>query len=228
MLELRTYTKKELSQIFQTNDTQGLKRKLSRYGVQYTTQGRGNTLTFTITQTADPFKVFCIENLGFSGQTDFRKLRDFLYYYLNDDDFQTLPDEMKATRMSEEGRYVSRQTIANYIRHLSRENYISLTGGEAVYYFAYQKKRVPATKEQYSEAWKDYWNYREQGANSYMAITRMRVKYGGVARKQPIPQFNGIYRTKLETLNNMICESIEKELAEESLSQTANTKLNTI
>ena len=101
MLELRTYTKQELSQIFKATDNQGIKRKLSRYGIQYTTQGRGEQITFTITQVPDPFKVFCIQHLDFNGQTEFRKLRNFLYYFFNDDEFQILPDETKATLLSE-------------------------------------------------------------------------------------------------------------------------------
>lgn len=224
MLELRTYTKKELSQIFHTTDTQGLKRKLSRYGIQFTTQGRGNTLTFTITENADPFKVFCIDHLEVPGQTDFHKLRNFLYYFFNDEEFQTLPDEMKAMRMTEDGKYISRQTIANYIRYLCRANYVSLSSSEYVYYFAYKKKRIPATKEEYSEAWQDYWAYREQGANSYMAIYRMRIKYNGIARKQPIPEYNGIYLKEIAMLNDLVCESIEKELEAGNLSQAINAK----
>lgn len=224
MLELRTYTKQELTEIFHATDNQGLKRKLSRYGVQYTTQGRGERATFTITQVPDPFKVFCIQHLDFNGQTDFRKLRNFLYYFFNDDEFQTLPDETKAILLSEEGKYMSRQTIAGYISHLERANYISLTGGEYVYYFAYAKNRIPATKEQYSKAWKEYWAHQAQGANSFTAIYLMRMKYGGIARKQPIPQFNGIYIKQIETLNDLVCESIEKELEEGNLSQTINSK----
>lgn len=224
MLELRTYTKQELSQIFKTTANQGIKRKLSRYGIQYTTQGRGEQITFTITQVPDPFKVFCIEHLDFNGQTDFRKLRNFLYYFFNDDEFQTLPDETKAILLSEKGKHMSRQTIAGYIRHLEKAHYISLTGGEYVYYFAYAKNRIPATKEQYSKAWKEYWTHLERGANSFTAIYLMRMKYGGIARKQPIPQFNGIYIKQIEMLNDLVCESIEKELEEENLSQTINSK----
>lgn len=79
MLELREYTKAELSAIFSTNDMQGLKRKLQRYGIRYQVQGRGERAIFTILETADPFKVFCISELGYDGGTDFQKLRNFLY-----------------------------------------------------------------------------------------------------------------------------------------------------
>ena len=92
MLELKEYKKAELSAIFNTNDMQGLKRKLQRYGIRYQVQGRGERAIFTILETADPFKVFCICELGYDGGTDFRKLRNFLYCFFNDDEFRAMPD----------------------------------------------------------------------------------------------------------------------------------------
>lgn len=115
MLELRTYTKAELVEIFGTKDRQGLTRKLQRYGIKYRTSGRGENLTFTITETADPFKIFCIDELGYDGRTDFVKLRNFLYCFLNDDEFRAMPDEVKAKRMDKAGKYICRQTIADPI-----------------------------------------------------------------------------------------------------------------
>ena len=53
MLELRKYPKAELSALFGTRDTQGLKRKLERYGIVYEETGRGNTMTFDIKEITD-------------------------------------------------------------------------------------------------------------------------------------------------------------------------------
>ena len=39
MLELRKYPKAELSALFRTRDTEGLKRKLERYGIVYEEAG---------------------------------------------------------------------------------------------------------------------------------------------------------------------------------------------
>ena len=74
MLELRKYPKAELSALFGTRDTQGLKRKLERYGIVYEEAGRGNTMTFDIKEITDPFKIFCITELDFDGGTDFKKV----------------------------------------------------------------------------------------------------------------------------------------------------------
>lgn len=212
MLELRTYKKAELVQVFGTEDTQGLKRKLNRYGIKYQTDGRGSTLTFTITETADPFKVFCIDELGYDGRTDFVKLRNFLYCFLNDDEFRAMPDEVKAHRMQEAGKPMCRQTIAGYIAKLDAMELIDRNSGEYIYYFAYKDTQRIATRKEYSEAWKQYWQDKDNGADSMEAIAWMRFKHGGVARKQAMPQINGIYLEKINQLNTIICESIENEL----------------
>ena len=212
MLELRDYSKTELVEIFGTEDTQGLKRKLQRYGIKFQTTGRGRTLTFTITETADPFKVFCIDELGYDGRTDFVKLRNFLYCFLNDDEFRAMPDEVKEQRMKESGKPMCRQTIAGYIAKLDAQNLIDRNSGEYIYYFAYKDTQRIATRQEYSEAWKEYWEAKAAGANSIEAIGFMRFLHGGVARKQAIPQINGIFLEKLNRLNAAVCQSIENEL----------------
>jgi hypothetical protein len=212
MLELRTYTKAELVEIFGTKDKQGLTRKLQRYGIKYQTAGRGENLTFTITETADPFKVFCIDELGYDGRTDFVKLRNFLYCFLNDDEFRAMPDEVKEQRMKESGKPMCRQTIAGYIAKLDAQNLIDRNSGEYIYYFAYKDTQRIATRQEYSEAWKEYWEAKAAGANSMEAIGFMRFLHGGVARKQAIPQINGIFLEKLNRLNAAVCQSIENEL----------------
>jgi hypothetical protein len=40
----------------------------------------------------------------------------------------------------------------------------------------------------------------------------MRANYGGVARKQAIPEINGIYNEKIEYMLSLIQESIENEI----------------
>ena len=212
MLELKKYDKSELAEIFGTIDTQGLKRKLQRYGIKYQTSGWGQNLTFTITETADPFKVFCIDELGYDGRTDFVKLRNFLYCFLNDDESRAMPDEGKAHRMAEAGKPMCRQTIAGYIAKLDAQNLIDRNSGEYIYYFAYKDTQRIATRQEYSEAWKQYWQDKANGADSMTAIWFMRFKHGGVARKQAMPQINGIFLEKLNRLNDAVCQSIENEL----------------
>ena len=37
------------------------------------------------------------------------------------------------------------------------------------------------------------------------------MKYGGVAKKQAIIEFNGIYNNTLNALNDMVCDRIENK-----------------
>ena len=109
MLEIgRTYPKPELSQIFGTKDKQGLDRKLIRYGIVFDVCGRGERATYTIKAITDPFKVFAITELGFDGNTDFTKLRNFYYHFFEDDIFMAWPDEVKEVRMREMGQWLSK------------------------------------------------------------------------------------------------------------------------
>ena len=48
MLECKTYTYAEFSALFNTRDNQGIKRRLDRWGIRYSTAGRGTGLKYTI------------------------------------------------------------------------------------------------------------------------------------------------------------------------------------
>ena len=64
---------------------------------------------------------------------------------------------------------------------------------------------------EYSQAWKEYWDAKSEGIDYYTAICDMIANYGGVARKQLIPEINGVYNKKIEYMLNLIHESIENE-----------------
>ena len=55
MLECKTYTYAEFSALFNTRDNQGIKRRLDRWGIKYSTAGRGTGLKYTIEEIPDPF-----------------------------------------------------------------------------------------------------------------------------------------------------------------------------
>lgn len=146
MLEERTYTYAELSAMFGTRDNQGIQRRLNNMGIIFHTKGWGGGVTYEIQEITDPFKAFCILDLGFNSRTDFRKLRDFLFCFLNNEDFNWRPYEMMEEYLRTEGTSVSRQTISSYIRRLEANNLISLHG-EAVYYKVCKKKRHPDPRD---------------------------------------------------------------------------------
>ena len=212
MLELRRYPKGDMVAMFGTRNTEGLKRKLRGYGVDFETSGWGDSLTFEIKEIKDPFKVFAITELGVDAGTDFKKMRNFYYYYFNDETFMARPDEVKEVWMAKEGNKVSRQTIASYTQKLVSHNMIEKNTRNYIYYFAYKDTQEITTRERYLEAWHDYWGDISNGYCSFDAIWNMRANYGGVARKQAIPEVNGIYNEKIEQMLSYIQKSIENEM----------------
>lgn len=217
MLEIGCeYKKSELTQIFGSKSNQAISRKLDRYGVKFSVAGRGEQAVYKIRQMDDKFKIFAITELGFDANTDFQKLRNFYFYFFNDEEFQTLPDEMKEARMRENNRDISRQTIAKYLDRLVEHNYIAYLGGDDfVYYFAHKGKRRTVEKSEYSRAWREYWSDKESGMDYYTAIYNMIVHYGGVARKQAVPTVNAIYGKKIDEMLPYIEQSIENEIVHE-------------
>lgn len=209
MLEGKLYTKAEMVKLLDTQSNQGISRKLDRYGIEYEIWGHGENKVFRIIQIHNKFKVYCITQLKMPAQTDFAKFRNFVYYFLNDDDFCWLPDEIIEIRMQENGRPMSRQTIHSYKRRLEALNLISSIGGEYVYYFASGHKQRIVEKAEYCKAWQEYWAVIRDGCGSSEAIVSMCNRYGGVARKQLKIAINGLEMPVLNELNDLAIEAIE-------------------
>lgn len=212
MLEIRDYAKPELSAMFGTRDMEGLKRKMRGYGIVFDVDGRGENAVFTIREITDPFKMYCITELGYDGRTDFHKLLYFLYYFFNDPEFRAMPDEVKEVRTEEHGSKITRQTIATYTAKLDSKNLIDRNTNNFLYYFAFKQTQRMVEREEYLQAWHEHWARRRDGWDNYSSIMQMFADYGGVARKQTIPEMNGIYTEQIEYLNTLVTEAIAKEI----------------
>ena len=212
MLEINcVYAKPEMTRMLGTKSNGNIRKKLARYGVDFTMDGDGERATYTIHGMSFPFKVFAIVELGFDANTDFIKLRNFLYHFFEDEVFMAMPDEVKEVRMRKMGHDVSRQTIATYTRKLEDNDLISRNTRDFIYYFAYKQTQRLCDRSEYVQAWFEYWDDIESGLNCYDAIANMMTDHGGVARKQPIPAVNGIYNAKIEQMLSLIQQSIESE-----------------
>jgi len=212
MLEKRVYERHEMAELLGTNDRQRIRRKLDGYGVFYLVEGRGDHFTINVKNIADPFKVFCILDLEFSAQTDFKKVRNFYWAFFNDTEFMAMPDEVKERRMGDAGRPLTRQTIATYTRKLVQKEYIYPYTSNFIYYFACDGKQTLTDEETYKQAWREYWIHKDLGCSSGEAISMMFNKYGGYARKQPIPEQNAFYTAELDYLQGLIGRSLEDEI----------------
>ena len=99
----------------------------------------------------------------FAPQTDFKKLKRFLYKYMFDDEFRQLPyNGMKDIILQE--TIISNPTITNYVRKIYQNNMIGI--GEPNYYSINKRlgTYTPITEKQYKEAWRLYWEARNEGA----------------------------------------------------------------
>ena len=212
MIELRTYKMQELSEILGSRGKQAIDNKLNSWGITFTSSGRGRHLEYNITAIENPFKVYCITELGFNAQCDFKNILNYLYIFFNDEVFAALPNEAKEQFLDRIDKKISRQTIAKYMERLYKIDFINTQGSQFVYYFAFRKNLRMTDKEEYCKAWRECHQRLEKGMNWIETISIMRRDYGGVARKQAIPEINAIYLEEYEKLNALICQQLNNEL----------------
>lgn len=215
MMEVREYTYSEMSELLGTYKNTNIKHKLDRYGIEYECTGRGRAIVYDIKCIPNPFKLFCILEWEFPSQTNFEKLRNFLYYYWCDEGFALLPMEEMANRLSDSTAPVSRQTISRWIDRMRQLDLISLSSTEYIYYKVRRNKvdgkRIQEyiSREQYRAGWGIYWKSKKEHNDSQMAFMEMYYAMGGVPKKSPVVEVNGItYHSKVEPVLNMIQEDI--------------------
>lgn len=196
MLECRTYTYLELSALFGTADTQATNASSTDGIFNIPPKGCRALQTFEIQKIRNPFKVYCLLDLGFSPQTDFTKLAFFTYYLLCDDEFQQLPATIMEERLRMDGHTLSRQTIKTYLSRFEDADLIC-RGLHYVYYFAYGQTHIDTDEATYKRAWAEYWDMIRDGYTSDSARIAMCSKYGGVARKHPTVTLNAFYKSGL-------------------------------
>ena len=223
-LELRDYPIGLLEKLIGTKGKQATDRKLEKYGYGFSSNGRGTKRIYTITSLPDAFhqfKSFCVFSLGLPNNLDYVKFRDFIYLFLSDEDFNWRPDEQKEEYTRLLGKGISRQTIADYTSHLKKLGFVNTNIGDFVYYkvnknCGVQEQKI-ITREEYSSAWKMYWEWRNThpDEDSEPAYKHMYNKFEGVPRKQRKPTFNGIYNNNinrlLELASNTILDKVSNQ-----------------
>lgn len=224
MLEAKSYLLSDLKAYLHTSNKQNTDNKLNRYGIKYalpSATARSRNPIYEITEIGNPFKLYCVFDLGIPPQTDFTKFRDFLFYLFGDPDFSWRPAEMMEAYLNETNHYISRQTISTYIKRLERLGYVA-KAGDMVYYRVYREylddysddyiqKHDIVSREEYSAAWGIYWHYRRMDADSIYAFRIMYRRFGGVPRKQERVEQNALYANELDYLNTLVCDSFLTE-----------------
>ena len=226
VLELKDYPIGLLENIIKTKGKEATDRKLKSYGYGFSSDnGTGRNRIYTITSLPDSFhqfRYYCVFSLGLSPNMRFEKFRDFIYLFLGDEDFNWRPDEQKEEYTRLLGRGITRQTIAKYTSILDRLGYVVLFTGDFVYYKVYKdakgfQKQEIIEKEEYSAAWKLYWNYKDEHPEkgSRYAYAVMYERLGGVPRKQRKPDFNAWYKDELSYLLELATNSILDEVSDQ-------------
>lgn len=210
MLNMRTYTREELKELFHTDRIDSIKSKLNRQGYIYEASGRGQELILTITGLPPRFKTFCIEKLNFAPQTDFERLKVFLYHFFFDDDYRQLPIVTMARILTNEF-YISYQTLSNWIDKLEKANLIHRSFAE-FNYFAFGKDEsgnditIPITEKMYKEAWRAYWQGNEI---SYCeALACMNSVVNGTPQKFGVIDSNAFEEQMIDELKDILRKEI--------------------
>ncbi|MBR5640648.1 MAG: hypothetical protein IKW92_00770 [Firmicutes bacterium] len=212
MLELKEYKIEELKKYFQTTSRQGLERKMERYGIDYSSTGTGDNRVYTILTIPDPLRVYFVFDLNLDPRSDFTKARDYLYYCLNDEEFSKMPFEVQERRIREIGLNISRQTMSRIFHWLEQKGYLYIDKANSVYYFANKNEQIFTDEATYKKAWREYWERkRERKFLTVEAIDLMRFEYGGVARMQGAISVNGVYKSEMDLLNQLIIRSLLSE-----------------
>ena len=212
MLEIRKYTKNELSAVLGTNTKQGIDRKLQRYGVEFVSTGRGQNLMYEIHEVPNRFNLYCITEIGMSASVNFEKLKYFCYYLFCDENFADFPIVEMEAIMSEDGVHVSRQAISNWINRLSRIGYIHIDKKTDCVYYAITKSEddkkhyKEISQEVYCKGWNLYWSNKNiSGTN---AAYKMMYDYvGGHPYKRPKITENIFYSDQIQKLIELVNES---------------------
>lgn len=214
MLEKRIYSRQELIEIYKTQRLDAIKKKIKNEGYSYIESGRAASYKMQITEQpkGQEFKEFCIKELGFAPQTDFNKLKYYLYNFIYNDEFITLQINEKIEVLNKQGINISDKTIASYCEHLESIGWTSTMKYSEYIYYVYDKRLLHnryISHEEYAEMYREFWRTVETNKGQFAnAEKNIRSRYGGKPKKRPLPQKNGIYNMQYKAVQ----ELLEKEI----------------
>ena len=211
MFEKRNYPVAEMEELLNTSGKQNIDRKLRRYGVGFSSDGRGRRLVYTIESLPDPFKVYAIVKLGIPAQANFMKIRNLYYFLFCAEGFSDNPLIEMERIMDAEGIPMARQTITKWLNYLQHLDYITLSADNIKYYVIRKtsigREYNEVDAETYKKGWAIYhhWKMIEGSANAYC---RMYNTIGGHPYKKPIYRQNALKYEEIEYLIDLIIDTL--------------------
>lgn len=218
MLEKRKYTRSELIEIYKTDRLDAIKARIQRAGYIFQSSGRGKGYTMEILDLPkeDELRQYCREILGFSAQTDFTKLKYFLFFFLENEEFMTLQYNQMAQVMNDHGIEITQQTISNYFQHLQTIGWIHIGRFDYVY-FLYDEAQGETryiSREEYCAINKEFWQLiKGQKYTWQEAAAEIRRKYGNKPRKRPKAEKTAFFLDQYQR----VWDLIDKDLKENNL-----------
>ena len=215
MLEIRNYSIAELRVLLGTKDKQGIDRKLTGYGVEFTSSGWADNRIYTITAIPNPFKLYAITKLGIPAQADFTKIQNLYFYFFCVDGFAEWPMVEMEAILEEDGKRVSPKTISKWLKYLEHLDYINFALGDFTYYAIYKtangtKLYKEISMETYLEGWRIYFDSRdEEGCGC--AYIKLCNHIGGHPYKRPAATHNAFYTAEIAELIEVINASFMDE-----------------
>lgn len=220
MLELREYTREELTSIHNTDNLQAIKNKVKRQGYVFEDIGRGKSYKMKIVSMPNAeaaFRLYCIENLGFAAQKDFKPIKVFLELMLQDDEFVNLQQDEQLAILSDYGAAISKPTLISYYE-IIKNKLEWFANVDYIYYVYYSDAKTEGNKyiseELYKKAWKEHHIYLN---SKYTKEEQRKLKYYikyadfftnkelyGIPKKRPKMTLNGFYKQQYDELEKLI------------------------
>lgn len=208
-LQLRTYTRAELEEIFHTTRTDTIKRSLQRAGYTFESGGRGKEFTITITGLPEPpapFEVFAKREFACGPQTDFPAMQQHFFLLFYHPEYQFLPSNHQAKFLETNyGITVSDQSLRNWQKLLINRNWITKDKENVKYYLCRKGERPREMQEkEYRTAWREFYARLGAGESGDELRKEIYYKYGGMPRKQCGLIENALEQDKIQELRNIL------------------------
>lgn len=113
--------------IYNSKFSKGIDRKLTGYGVEFTSSGWADNRIYTITAIPNPFKLYAITKLGIPAQADFTKIQNLYFYFFCVDGFADWPMVEMEAILEEDGKKVSPKTISKWLKYLEHLDYVKFS-----------------------------------------------------------------------------------------------------
>ena len=211
-LERRAYSRAELEEIFRTSRLDSIKRSLERAGYGFTSAGRGNTSTITITALPKPptaFEGFAKREFACGPQARLEDMETFFSLLLFDTEFRYFPATYQAQLLREQYDItISDQTLRNWKKKLIDLNWIAIDENDCRYYSCRRGEKPAAIdREQHRKEWREFYGRIEQGENPETVRREIYYRNNGMPRKQRGFAENAIEQDKMQELRKILKKS---------------------